>query len=132
MSVISLLVFIFLLASCGLNNKKDLDETLFKDGETLVQAYYESANGSDKSKEIQTLAPKFDEWEKNETFSSDNEILFIRNIQLLKQEYQLYMVEHALEYASKNMQGDKKEAKEEMMKHMKELQDTFGVVYDKK
>lgn len=132
MIVVSLLVCIFLLGSCEANNKQDLDGTLFKDGETLVQAYYESANGSDKSKEIQTLAPKFDEWEKNETFSSEDEILFIRNIQSLKQGYQLYKMEYILEYASKNTQGDKKGAKEEMMKRMKELQDNFGVVYDKK
>ncbi|EJV52614.1 hypothetical protein IEK_01263 [Bacillus toyonensis] len=132
MSVIYMLLFLLLLVGCGSNNKKSLEENLFKDGEALVQAYYQSANGADKSKEIQELAPKFDEMKKANTFSSEDEEWFVKEIQLLKQEYALYMMEGALEYASKNTQGNKEGAKEEMMKHMKELQDDFGVVYDKK
>ncbi|MED1902533.1 hypothetical protein P4V05_20650 [Bacillus thuringiensis] len=132
MSVIYMLLFLLLLVGCGSNNKKSLEENVFKDGEALVQAYYQSANGTDKSKEIQELAPKFDEMKKVNTFSSEDEEWFVKEIQLLKQEYALYMMEGALEYASKNTQGNKEGAKEEMMKHMKELQDEFGVVYDKK
>lgn len=132
MSVIYVVLFLLLLVGCGSNNKKSLEEDVFKDGEALIQAYYQSANGTDKSKEIQELAPKFDEMEKANTFSSEDEEWFVKEIQLLKQEYALYMMEGALEYASKNTQGDKEGAKEEMMKHMKELQDDFGVVYDKK
>ena len=80
---------------------KSLEEDVFKDGEALIQAYYQSANGTDKSKEIQELAPKFDEMEKANTFSSEDEEWFVKEIQLLKQEYALYMMEGALEYASK-------------------------------
>ncbi|PFN68714.1 hypothetical protein [Bacillus cereus] len=132
MSVIYMVLFLLLLVGCGSNNKKSLEEDVFKDGEALIQAYYQSANGTDKSKEIQELAPKFDEMEKANTFSSEDEEWFVKEIQLLKQEYALYMMEGALEYASKNTQGDKKGAKKEMMKHMKELQDTFGIIYTKK
>lgn len=129
MLVLALLLVV--LAGCG-NNKKSLDENLFKDGEKMLQGYYDALNGRNASEGIQELSQKFQQWEVDGTYSKDDEMIFIKEILLVEQEYQLYLTEYALEYASGNKDGDSKGAKVAIIQHMKELEETYGVQYQKK
>lgn len=129
MLVLALLLVV--LAGCG-NNKKNLDENLFKDGEKMLQGFYDALNGKNASEGIQELSQKFQQWETDGTYSKDDEVIFIKEILLVEQEYQLYLTEYALEYASGNTQGDTKGAKEAIFNHMKELEKEYGVNYQKK
>lgn len=129
MLVLALLVLV--LAGCG-NNKKGLDDTLLKDGETMLQAFYDALNGKNASEGIQELSQKFEQWEADGTYSKDDEVIFIKEILLVEQEYQLYLTESLLEYASDNRQGDAQGTKEYIFNHMKELEETYGVQYQKK
>ena len=126
-----LLALVLVLAGCG-NNKKNLDDKLFKDGETMLQGYYDALNGRNASEGIQAISEKFGQWEVDGTYSKNDEMIFIKEILLVEQEYQLYLATYALAYASGNKEGDVNGAKEDIINHMKELEKEFGVKYETK
>lgn len=131
LGMLLLALLLVVLAGCG-NNKKNLDDNLFKDGETMLQGYYDALNGRNASEGIQELSEKFGQWEVDGTYSKDDEMIFIKEILLVEQEYQLYLATYALAYASGNKEGDVNGAKEDIINHMKELEKEFGVKYQTK
>lgn len=130
MSIVCASLFMLLVLGACSSNKLELDESLFKDGQTLMEQYEKGLNGEDVTPD-DDVEQMFQALYDDEEFSSEEEELFVSDIVLLKTQYEAYLAQSGYESFSGDTSGDSVDTsdstKEEAMEVIKEMKDKFGM-----
>jgi len=130
--VICLLGLLLALVGCSqINNKVNLDEDLFENGQKLTQYYSQAIQENEEpSDEVTKLADDFQVAYETGDYSSEDEELFISDIVLIKNSYELYVMAKGTENITgedQNSEGIKIQIKDKLT----EMNELFGVQYEK-
>lgn len=114
------------LTACS-NNKQNINEQMFEEGQKLVQQYYQATITGDDSFSWDTANAFLSKYENKAT--SDAEKLFIDKIGAMALNFQLYGMKKASEEFSGQDQGSDWQ-KQKVLEIIKELHEKFGISYE--
>lgn len=138
-------VYIFILILCLLvlgacsNAKSEaeantnilkLDEEIFNKGNQILQMYYEYVrNDTDVPDEYDELQTYFTNKYESGMYVSEDEELFVSQINLLKSTFELSIIQNLNESISGDDFGESTATKEKMQEILAETKDIFGVEF---
>lgn len=129
--IIGILVLLTLTA-CS-NNKQNINEQMFEEGEKLVQQYYQAAINDDDSLDKTIAQPFLKKYKKGEygkgLYASDAEELFVESIESISLDYEVYEMNKALEKFSGEYHGSDQD-RETLLKDIYKIHEEFGINYD--